>query len=302
LTWPVGATAVDPTTAAALQQLSPKVRTVLELAASPLPADDIGRGALAQYAASAVALVHSLHSLVLTPAPTGSTGPAYASALAALGQVLPGVPLGLAVDGSTDPAGAVAATAGAPVAVVAFRPAPARKTGAWTTADVAQLTDAFSGARIVIDGAPAPFADQVKAASCNSAFSAVLLDRLADATKAALRGTIQAAQRGGIVCPGLNAQALPFEIQYPQALTQPVSVSLNCNRDCLYLVTLDRADGSPVVARRGELEGGPAAGMRRIALPKAKLPAGAYTVDVRLVARVNPGAVSRYVSPPLTIG
>jgi hypothetical protein len=39
-----------------------------------------------------------------------------------------------------------------------------------------------------------------------------------------------------------------------------------------------------------------------VVLPKAKLSAGTYRVDVRIVARVNPGAVARLVSPPLAAG
>jgi hypothetical protein len=77
--------------------------------------------------------------------------------------------------------------------------------------------------------------------------------------------------------------------------------SLDCNRDCLYLVTLDQADGRPVVARRGALEGTAAGHAQAIALPKSKLSPGMYKVDVRLVSRVNPGVVTRYVGPPLTI-
>jgi hypothetical protein len=98
------------------------------------------------------------------------------------------------------------------------------------------------------------------------------------------------------------AEALPFEIQYPTALTEPIVVSLNCNRDCLYLVTLDRADGRPVVARRGQINGGPSSPLTRVTLPQAKLAAGSYRLDVRVVARVNPGPVAKYLSPPLTTG
>jgi hypothetical protein len=36
-----------------------------------------------------------------------------------------------------------------------------------------------------------------------------------------------------------------------------------------------------------------------VTLPQAKLGAGSYTVGVRLVARVNPGAVTTLESPPL---
>jgi hypothetical protein len=303
LSWPAGATAVDPTTATSLQQLSPGVRAIVELAANPLPADDAGRAALAQYAASVVALVPSLQTFVLTPAATGVTGPSYLGALTAIAAVLPGKPLGIAIDGSTDPAGALDSLAGAAVPFIAFRPAATSANGLWSLAELGHLTEAFPDAHVLIDGLPAPFAPQIKAASCLTGVTGLLLDKLPDALRPTLKTTIQTAQRGGFVCPGVTAEALPFDVRFPVALTpQPVSVSINCNRDCLYLVTLDRADGRPVVARRGALTGGVAGRVQTIALPKAKLAAGAYKVDVRLVSRVNPGAVTRYVSPPLTVG
>jgi hypothetical protein len=303
LTWPTGATAVDPTTAAALQRLAPGVAAVVELTASPLPVDDAGRAALAQYAASLVAQIRSLHSLVLAPAPTAATGTAYVTALAAIDVALPATPLGLPIDGATDPAGAVAASAGAPVEFVDFRPATTPGPRVWTYAALGQLTDAFPDAKIVLDGVPAPFTDLIKASSCTTTVTGVLLDRLADATRVSVLSTIRTAQRGGFVCPGAPAEAAPFDVQFPAALApQPIAVGLNCNRDCLYLVTLDAADGLPVVARRGELAAGIAGRVARIALPKAKLAPGTYKVDVRLVSRVNPGAVTRYVGPPLSVG
>ena len=126
----------------------------------------------------------------------------------------------------------------------------------------------------MIDGAPAPFADTLKTAACGTDVSAVLFDRLSDATRPGLRSTIATAERGAFVCPGLSAEALPFEIQYPSALTQPIAVSLNCNRDCLYLVTLDGADGRPVVANRGQLNGGPASPLTKVTLPAREARAG----------------------------
>jgi hypothetical protein len=132
--------------------------------------------------------------------------------------------------------------------------------------------------------------------------SAVLFDRLTDATRAGLRPTIGTAERGAFVCPGVTAEAQPFQVKYPTELTQPIAVSLNCNRDCLYLVTLDRADGRPVVAHRGQIAGGPSGRLTKVTLPRAKLAAGTYRVDVRIVARVNPGPVARYLSSPLTAG
>jgi hypothetical protein len=78
------------------------------------------------------------------------------------------------------------------------------------------------------------------------------------------------------------------------------SVTLGCDRDCLYLVALDRADGQPVAARRGSLNGGDPA--KAITLPKRTLPPGGYRFDVRLVSRVGPGTVTRRQSPLLTVG
>ena len=297
LTWPVNATVIDPTTAATLQQLPPNVAAIVQLNASPLPADAAGLAALTQYAASVVAQVHALRALVLGPAPTGATGAAYTNALAAIGAALPGTPLALEIDGSTDPSGAVASVAGAPATLVLFRPAPATSAGAWTTADLARLTDAFPDTPLLLDGAPAPYGTTIKNAACSTNIAGVLFDRVTDAAKTSLRTTIQSAQRGAFVCPGVASQALPSDVEWPTALTDaPVSVAVNCNRDCIYLVTLDRSDGQPVVAKRGQLDGGVLA---RITLPKAKLAPGTYKVDLRLVARVNPGTMTQYVSAPL---
>src|SRR5262249_61821591 len=73
VTWPTGATAVDPTTAAALQRLAPGVAAVVDLAVNPLPVDDAGRAALAQVAASPRAQGAPLASPVLTPRPAAAT-------------------------------------------------------------------------------------------------------------------------------------------------------------------------------------------------------------------------------------
>jgi len=301
VTWPAGATAPDPALVSALQQMG-SIDTLVALTASPLPADDAGRAALAQYATALASSVSSLHALVLTPAPLGAVTSNYVAAFDAIRAGLPDSPLGVAVDGSTSPVGTVSGLAGLDANVVVFRPAPTPAKNLWTLANLSQFQDAFPDAPIVIDGAPAPYATTLKTAACAQDVSAVLLDRLSDATRASIRPTIDTAERGAFVCPGLTSDALPYEVQYPTALTQPVSVSLNCNRDCLYLITLDRADGRPVVAHRGQLNGGPAGPPTKITLPRAKLAAGTYRVDVRIVARVNPGAVARYLSPALTAG
>ena len=122
---------------------------------------------------------------------------------------------------------------------------------------------------------------------------------LGDLTRTGVPTAIGSAQRGTFVCPGTTFEAQPFTIEYPEAA--PIVVSLNCNRDCLYLVTLDRADGRPASARRGRLTGGAGSKPTAIALPKVKLAAGTYRVTVRLVSRVNPGAVTTHTGPPLTL-
>ena len=60
-----------------------------------------------------------------------------------------------------------------------------------------------------------------------------------------------AAQRGSLVCPGVQAAAARVALVFPTAVATGATtpVQLGCARDCLYLVTLERADGVPVVAR-----------------------------------------------------
>ena len=297
LTWPPGATAIDAPTAAALQSLPGP--TLIELTASPLPSDDPGRAALAQYAASIAAQVHSLHGLVLVPPATGATAPDNLAALNAIRSALPTARLGLALDGAADARGAAAALAGTPVDVVAFRPSATTGSGLWTLADVAQVRSAFPDAELVVDGVPAPYAAALKTAACTPGIAGAIFDRVGDLTRTGVPAAIGNAERGSFVCPGATFAAEPFTVQFPTALTPPVVVAVNCNRDCLYLVTLDRADGRPALARRGQIVGGTR--LTSIALPRVKLPAGTYRADVRLVARVNPGAVTRYLGPPLSL-
>lgn len=305
LTWPPGAAALDATTVAGLAQLS-HTSAVIELTASPLPTDDAGRAALAQYASSVAAQLRqqdvAVRALVLTPARTVATGPDYDAALGGIGSAAPETPLGLALDGSTDPAGVVDALAGAAIDVVAFRPAATAGKNLWTLADVGKIRSAFPTAQVIIDGAPAPYAAAIKAAACTPGVTGVVLDRSSDVARASLQAAIRTAQRGAFVCPGVTFETSPLdEIQYPVdgSAPGPIRVSLNCDRDCLYLATLDRADGRPVVAVRGELAGGVEGQSAALRLPRGQVPPGTYRIDVRLVARVNPGAVTRQVSPPL---
>jgi hypothetical protein len=301
VTWPQGSAAPDPVLVAALQQMG-QIATIVELDATPLPVDDAGRAALAQYAAALASGVPALDALVLGPSTTAAGAVSYTAAFDAIRAALPDSPLGIAINGGADPAGQLARLAGIDANTIAFRPAAAPAKGAWTIADLSRVQSGFPDTPIVIDGASAPFTAALQIAACTPSVTAVLLDRLADATKAGLRPAIGAAEGGADVCPGLTAEVQPFAIEYPTTLAAPIAVSFNCNRDCLYLVTLDRADGRPVVARRGQLEGGPSSKPTTITLPKAKLTAGQYRVDVRLVARVNPGPIAKYLSDPLTAG
>ena len=164
----------------------------------------------------------------------------------------------------------------------------------------------------------AGYAAAITAAACLPSVAGVILDRLSDntATPAPPTGVLYAsgnakasattvaaaagpAQRGTIVCPGLAAPVTATRLTFPTELTStPVPLTLACSRDCLYLVTLDRADGLPIVARRGALRANAEATIR---LPQTKLAPGNYRFDVRLVSQVNPGPVTQLTSPPLAV-
>jgi len=164
------------------------------------------------------------------------------------------------------------------------------------------------------------YAAAVEAASCRPDVSGLLLDRLVDGpasepatgvyaasgapkpSAGAVAQAIRTVARGAVVCPGLAARVTPTTLNFPAKLSSSsaASVALGCSRDCLYLVTLDRANGRPVVAQRGVLQGGSAA--RTITLPKRRLSRGEYRLDVRLVSRVGPGAVKRVRSGVLGVG
>jgi hypothetical protein len=109
------------------------------------------------------------------------------------------------------------------------------------------------------------------------------------------------AQRGTVVCPGLASSSGASTLQFPTELDASASASvvLGCVRDCLYVITLDDALGRPVAARRGDLTGG--GRPITLELPKVKLPADTYRLDVRLIDRVNPGAVARLQSAALPV-
>ena len=101
------------------------------------------------------------------------------------------------------------------------------------------------------------------------------------------------------MCPGLAATPTPSTAEYPAGVTSgvPVAMQLACARDCLYVATLVGSDGRAVVATRGSLNGG--APPTTVTLPKTQLGQPSYTIDVRIVSRVNPGRVLQLASPPL---
>ena len=221
--------------------------------------------------------------------------------------------------------------------LVSFRPAPVPAAGVWAAGDLGSLDSALAAGLgttppVLLDAVPTPtttvapatqasaYAAAIKKASCLPNVSGLLLDRLVDGGTApqsatglfdasgdpkpsahAVEQAIRLVARGAVVCPGLSARVSPTALTFPSQLTRSAApVVLGCSRDCLYLVTLDRADGRPLAARRGALDGGAAA--ETITLPQRSLPRGRYRLDVRLVSRVDPGPVTRVRSGWLTAG
>ncbi len=305
VTWPAGASTPDPSLVAALQRLPAGLGTVVELNVSPLPTDDAGRAALAQYAGLLAQQTPGLQSLLLAPVPTTATAGNYVAAFdelrASVQAAQPGVQVGITLDGAQAPKATLAALGAITPDVVGFRPAAAAGKGLWTTANLPQLSAALAAPTgtappILLDGPPAPSAALITSFGCGSQVAGVLLDQLAQATPA-VTAAASAAQRGSLVCPGRATQVQATNLAFPTTAAMPVSVQFGCDADCLYLVTLDAPNGRPVVARRGALRGGGAPAT--VTLPQAKLGAGPYRVGVRLVASVNPGAVTTVESPPL---
>ena len=168
--------------------------------------------------------------------------------------------------------------------------------GAWTQPNITALTNAFAGTlpSLLLDS---PSAATISAAACGSSITGIARDPAA--TDAATTSALTAATRGTIDCPGVATTPTPTTVEYPDAVTSgvPVTMQLACARDCLYVATLVGADGRAVVAKRGSLTGGAAA--TTIALPKTQLGQASYTIDVRILSRVNPGRVLQLASPAL---
>ena len=159
----------------------------------------------------------------------------------------------------------------------------------------------------------------IRSVACDGAVAGILLEQLTDnpqsgatpglyyadgtakPSAAAVEAAAAAAQRASTVCPGTAAEANATTFAVPTRLGSGsgATFKLACDRDCLYLAMLVGAGGKPVVATRGTLDGGAAA--TTVQLPAAKLAGGPYRLDVRLVARVNPGKLTREVSPPIPV-
>ena len=100
----------------------------------------------------------------------------------------------------------------------------------------------------LVDGVvatPTAAADLISGAACSSTLQGIVLEQLT--ADARLTAAVAAAQRGTVVCPGLAAGVDATTLTFPETLAPPASaqVVLGCSRDCLYLVTLVRADGTP---------------------------------------------------------
>ena len=336
--WQPGQTAPDPTTVSLIDSLPSNIGLVLDVNAAQMPDDEAGRAALSQYAGSLARQAPSLRDLVLTPAPSVSTGADYADALAAVRSAVVSarsdVSVGPAFDGSTAQPLRTAqvlaqelAHAGGRADVVSFLPAPVPGNGVWAVGDVAKLESALAkglgtAPPVMLDAGldPTGYAAAIGSASCLANVNGVLLDRLVDGatpdqatgvydatgapkpSAAAVKQAIRAVARGAIVCPGLATRVTPSTLTFPEQLSgsSATSVVLGCDRDCLYLIALERSDGQPLVARRGSLNGGDPA--QTITLPKRTLRSGGYRLDLRLVSRVGPGALTRQRSPLLTVG
>src|SRR4051812_4009425 len=312
VSWPAGAAAPDPALVATLQQLPARLGIVVDLYAAP--ADDAGRAALAQYGASLVQQVPSIRDVLLAPAPTVAGAPSYAATLTALRNAV--APTGSAaavgplIDGAVAPKATLTAVAaaGAEADVVGLKPAPAPGKNLWTVSNLPQAVAATAQAfpnvpPVLLDGVvatPASAAALISGAACSPTLQGIVLEQLTPDPR--LTAAVAAAQRGTVVCPGFAAGVDATTVTFPDTLAPPAGaqVVLGCSRDCLYLVTLVRSDGAPVVAKRGALRGG--AAPATLSLPRTTLKPGTYTVDIRLVAQVNPGPVTRITSPELPVG
>jgi hypothetical protein len=300
--------------AASLAAQTPSLR-VLVLTPAPSAATAAGYGAA----------LAAVRAAVLAARPSVAVGPAFDGSIARPQLTALTVAKGIA-------------RGHAQADIVSFQPAAVPGAGVWAVSDVGLLESALAkglgGAPpVLLDATPvatnssatsqasqaSAYAAAIGAASCLPNVRGLLLDRLVDGaapesatglfdpsgdqkpSAAAVKAAIRSVDRGAVVCPGVATRVTPTTLTFPPQLSraEAASLVLGCSRDCLYLVTLDKASGRPVVARRGSLSGGGPG--QTITLPTRTLPPGGYRVDVRLVSRVGPGTVTRQLSPLLTV-
>jgi hypothetical protein len=292
---PAPATAADYAAAftaveTAVKSIAPTIAVGGELDGAAAP-----RSTLAALAAAAAL---PPDELAFSPAPARAknawTLADYAALESALSSTFPGATVPVLEDSISDPTLVPASKAG-----LYAQPLP-------TTGDSeAGQATAYTG--------------ELAAASCRPNVIGVLLRRLVDgpapgeqggllypdgtpkASLPTVRSSVLAAGRGtAAICPGLAVPAATSALAFPATLVlgSAPSVQLGCVRDCLYLLTLERArDGKPVLARRGSLRGGaPAATVR---LPHVAFAAGSYRLTVRVVNQTNPGPIAVQSSPVL---
>jgi hypothetical protein len=211
---------------------------------------------------------------------------------------------------------------------LAFTPAPAAGKNLWPLASLATLVTAlgttFPGMPVIVDGLGADtFQAALTSSACRPSVVAVILASFADSTDALAlaAAAAQAPSRGCKTASAPTPPATPSpaptptpaptpapapapsapakatavaaanQLVFPAHISTatPPSVHLGCTAACLYLVTLQRANGIPVLARRGSIGG---AGARTVTLPKAKIAAGSYRFSVWVVGAANPGPVT----------
>ena len=259
---------------AALQRVPARLGIVVDLYAAP--ADDAGRAALAQYGASLVQQVPLIRDVLLAPAPTVAAAPSYAATLAALRECrrpdrhpCRGRPADRRRADSEGRAGCDRPGARRHRRSCGHRRLQARAGGRQEPLDGRERATGDGRRRpgfanvppVLVDGVvatPTAAADLISGAACSTTLQGIVLEQLT--ADARLTAAVAAAQRGTVVCPGLAAGVDATTLTFPETLAPPAAaqVVLGCSRDCLYLVTLVRADGTPVVANRGALRGGAA--------------------------------------------
>lgn len=154
--WTAGTTAPDSATVAALQSIPSGGRLIVEVVANPMPSDDVTRATFAAFAASLIQQVPGIRELLLGPAPVAAKAHDYVATLAAVYDAVkpaaPALVVAGELNGAVSPKATLAALGqkyvesgrSAPMMdELAFAPAPAVKSGAWTIDSYNQLVTAL---------------------------------------------------------------------------------------------------------------------------------------------------------------